>query len=741
MTLSSVRRRSAWFSILFSLLVPLRAGVEAVACKIGPEGEELRYMLFNPDVSGNKAWWTFFYNYRYTYLDGAVTSHADERALCREWIAELGRDIPVADAYACLYTALPDSARRRNAFYQALRANPPLHRYYQFANDQVGRVGVPADPWQEVDEDSVRLTGEQLIRTGQKLYAAAETPFLKKRYAYQLLKLAYYHGEEALFDQLYDWHFRLGAAPSQLDWWAAHYQSMRLEGRRPDSANYLHARVYSHADAKMPASRQFYSTKNHAQVMALAQNDGERADILVLKEAINPGRSLEGIRQVYALDSTHKHLSMLLVREINKLEDWLGTTQYIGMAPLSQWVDYDYSDDETLADQETLLRNWKSDYAYLTAFYASLSGMQAVARAYPDLYHLALAYLALMQQRPEAADGHLARVSASNTQVAFQAKVLRLVGLTQATDLAAPAVQERIGQSFTELIAARESVFEAQKTLYSLSAYLKSRFAAAGLNHLAGLLDYYQQELFCYSCRTHSPEYALVRYFDRSGSIADVRRVIALFSKPDRNALEKQLLLPYANPYPLLDLLSVKYLRRGDVAAAHGALAEIPDSFWTTYFNAGEWLDHDPFEASGAPSLESYTKTELLDRVLALEREAAAQPARRARNYFLLGNFWYNLNGKTWFMVAYEKTYARPNAWGAGEVNAWQKAKAYYGLALQSETDAERRAEMSYRMAECAARSESKAAFARQARQYEAYRNTRFYRNQNCLTTRNLAGR
>ncbi|HEX8529582.1 MAG TPA: hypothetical protein VF646_06145, partial [Cytophagales bacterium] len=171
MTLRSVRRRSAWFSILFSLLVPLRSGVEVAACAFGPEGEELRYMLFNPDMGGNQAWWTFFYNYRYTYLDGAVTSRADELALCREWVTELKRDIPADEAYACLYTSLPDSARRRNAFYRALQANPPLHRYYQFANDQVGRVGTPADPWQEVDEDSVRQRGAQLIGTGQTLYA------------------------------------------------------------------------------------------------------------------------------------------------------------------------------------------------------------------------------------------------------------------------------------------------------------------------------------------------------------------------------------------------------------------------------------------------------------------------------------------------------------------------------------------------------------------------------------------
>jgi hypothetical protein len=51
--------------------------------------------------------------------------------------------------------------------------------------------------------------------------------------------------------------------------------------------------------------------------------------IYAFQEAINPGRGLEGIRQVYTLAPDHSHLLMLIGREVNKFEDWLGTTRYV----------------------------------------------------------------------------------------------------------------------------------------------------------------------------------------------------------------------------------------------------------------------------------------------------------------------------------------------------------------------------------------------------------------------------
>ena len=88
------------------------------ACSYGPETEELRYMLFNPDLLNDKSWWTFFYNAKLHYLDGAAFSLDDETILTREWIREMKVTANESEARDCLFGGLSDSLLQVNSFYQ-----------------------------------------------------------------------------------------------------------------------------------------------------------------------------------------------------------------------------------------------------------------------------------------------------------------------------------------------------------------------------------------------------------------------------------------------------------------------------------------------------------------------------------------------------------------------------------------------------------------------------------------------
>src|SRR5687767_11979188 len=89
MIFRNIRKRLKVFSILSSLIIVCPTKTSLQACSYSPEVEELRYMLFNPDLLHNKSWWTFFYNGKLNYLDGATFSADDETILAREWMQEL----------------------------------------------------------------------------------------------------------------------------------------------------------------------------------------------------------------------------------------------------------------------------------------------------------------------------------------------------------------------------------------------------------------------------------------------------------------------------------------------------------------------------------------------------------------------------------------------------------------------------------------------------------------------------
>lgn len=731
MIFRSIRKRLRLFSILSSLILLTPTGSDIHACWYGPEAEELRYMLFNPDLGHNKSWWTFFYNAKLNYLDGSTQTDADEQVLTDEWLIELNVKADERVAFSCFFGSLTDSALAFNPVYQVLQKQTAYREYFDIARRCEAVSSMP-DPWLEGEERDTAIINQRsaLIESVSARVAKERNPFLKKKYAFQLSKLAFYASDRPLFNQTYNHHFAQ-ADRDVLYWWATHYKSMMLEREgQVDSANYLHALVFSHAGSKRFISRQFFVTKRLEAVLALAQNNRERADILVLAEAINPGRSLEGIRKIYALDPGHKLLPLLISREINKIEDWLGTTKY-AEAPKSVFL----GDDSYT---KPILENWKRDFAYLGEVVQEFEDMDKLSLF--SEYGLFMSYLNLLRGDDAAAVQYLSGIESNDPEVQYQIQVQQVVLLTLQEDVMNPAVQEKLGRMFQSLIDGSAQKFESEKMLYSLSSYLRYVFANKGSVVLAGLFDNLATNKFCYSCSFYSLEYGMICYFDSYASPADVVSLIALHGKPDKNALETLLLKPYTNPYYLYDLLATKYLREGQVKSAAQALQKVPDEFWYSFSNASNHLDQDPFlENAGlltSPTMTTYNKREILEKMIQLETEAAGNSSRRAANYFQLANAWYNFTDNSWFMISYGRGWSPQKPFERVDAFAIQKAIGYYRRALAVTTDAETRVKILYMLA---ALSDGKSQRT-YAKEYEQYSETGFYTRRSCLTLKDLAG-
>lgn len=707
---------------LSSLFAFFPTGTGLQACYSSSEREELRYMLFNPDVLNNKAWWSFFYSARLHSLDGRFGSTSDEDALTAEWIAAAGGHADTTAAWNCFFASPSDSLLETNSFYQVLKQKPALLRYFRLAR-QAEKLATITSSWEPASSDF-----EAYKTTVDEALASLRTendPFLKRRYAFQLVKLGYYFGQWHMLDSIYTRHFGHGDKADALHWWAMHYKAKTLGGEKLDSSNYLHALVFSHSSNKMLASQRSYSNHNFEKVLALAQNNNERADIYLLRESINPGPSLQGIKKVYEFSPRHVHLPLLVGREINKLEDWLGTTHYVGATVSTR----DYW------SERPVLENTARDRKYVDKFTNTLAQMSALESTHPDFYNLAMANLNLLQGNGAGASRHIEKIGAHNPAAAYQATVLRIVLATLQNDITKPDVQEHIGTLYRTLLEKRGDQFESQKILYSLSTYLRHAFTRKGMVGLAGLFDNYAINKFCYTCITYGTfEYTMIGYLDRYASVGDLEALISTYQRKDKNSLEETLLKPYSNPYYFYDLLATKYLRKGDAKKAQAVLQKVPDNFWLTYTNALSNLDVDPFVANAAlltgHIMTASSKRGIVERLNALEEEAKADASRRARNYFQLGNAWYNFTENSWFMLSYGRGSATPDesVYRIG----YRKAREYYSKALEHEKDAEQRAKILYMLTVLADSKSKKALY---ARAYEKYENTMFYNRRNCEIT------
>jgi hypothetical protein len=722
--LKSIRKRLKVFSILSSLAILVPTQTNVSACSYGSETEELRYMLFNPDLLNDKSWWTFFYNAKLHYLDGSVVSLDDETILTREWIREMKVTADESEARDCLFGGLSDSLLQINSFYQKIQANPSFKKYFGLAKKcekfSSGRL-----PWEEEKERAERAEMKDgLIADLEQAMNAESNLYLKKKYAFQLVRAGFYASDHKVFTSAYDKYFKNVTERSVLDWWALHYKS--VFDTPADSANYLHALIFNHASAKRYISRLHFSSEKLDETLALAQNDEQRADVYVLANAINPGRGLDYLQKVYALAPDHPQLPLIVGREINKLEDWLGTTK-IANAHIAT----------DLWQEQPLMENWQRDYVYLQEVITALEGMTAFGEKYPDFYNLSMACLQLMKGDAGAGAHYLDKVRSAQPEIVYQQQVLKIIQITEQKDIRDAAVQEEIGELFTTLIKNRELKFESQKILYSLSSYLRYSFANKGMVHLAGLFDNFAVNEFCYTCSFSTLEYSMIRYFDQYASVNDLARLIEVYDRPVKNKLEEILLLPYSNKNYFYDLLAVKYLRQGDLKNSSAVLNKIPDDFWLTFTNASYYLDDDPFlnnqELLGVKTIVSYNRREIIEKMLQLEAEAASSRDKRALNYFQLGNAWFNFTQHSWFMLSYGMGGRTPDerVFDIGR----EKAMAYYKKAMAGEMDKEMRAKTAYMIALLADEKDQQSL----ARLYESYSDTNFHRQRNCLSLQDIA--
>lgn len=726
MSFKTIRKKSKLYSILFSLLLLSPVNFSVLACVEMTEPEEIRYMLFNPNLLEKKEWWSFFYNGKWSYMEGSVQANTDELIIAKEWIQQMHATASAADATDYLFNSLPDSSIRVNPFYKDILKQPTYNNYFTLAKEAETLLST-IDPWEDMREkknfvkDMINLT--EKIQTAHRL---EKNTFLQKRYAFQLLRLYYYSGDFKKLKELYSSYFNSPHTP--IDWWATHYLSKAYGAtQQTDSSNYLHALVFSHSSNKMFSSKQNFNNKRLNEVVLLAKNKEEQADIYLLNEIINPWRSLEGINKVYQLNSNHPQLPLLINREINKIEDWLGTTKYVGSPVTTKFWDFDDRD---------LLKNWNNDFNYLQTFYASLSKMDELEKSQPDYFHITLAYLSLMKKDASSAREHLTKVKNTNTGYAYQKNVLEIILLTQEEDIRSQSCRQKMGEKMNLLVQNRDKNFESQKILFSLCNYLKYIFEQKKLISLAGLFDYYAQEEFCYTCTSDSYNYSLIRYFDEKANAKDIEQLIQLFNQPKKTQLEEFLLKPYTHTYYFYDVLATKYLRTADLIHAKEALDKIPDSFWDNETLESKQTIQDPFKQVqdlNTKTLNTFNKREIVTTMILLEQEAKNKKEKSAENYFLLGNAWYNFNHNSWFMLSYGYSLESHDY----EEFANSKAMQYYKIALAAETSDEQKAKISYMMAVCSNAAMEKA----YALQYESFSKTDFYKRKNCFTTRDLAGK
>ena len=727
----------------------------------GPDEDPHDYFtsFFSRNLSNTKEYQPFYYTALLDFYDEweeDETVNYNEDKIVQEWKQYCNANISTAEAKKFIYdfkkkdidaliahlTAnkplqIADSIRN-NGMVKCLLAqkNSDAFKYVSLAK-ATEAFSWTASPWDNpVERDSLVLN--KYIGETEKLFAAATTPFLKDKYAYQRCKLAFYNNRLHDCIRWYDSYFTT-AHTSAVSMPALSYKAGSLfRLNRNKEAAYYFSKVFSKSNLNKKQTflgflwaTDFCNEELEKEYAALGQNNQEKAAIHALFGLHGTSFRLQTLEQVLQLDPSSPLLEVVATREINKLEE-----QYLSPMLAKEkggkafYLSWQEEEDSTANKNKAQLIN-------TIRFFEKAAQTKGVLQ--PAFYFTGAAYLSFINKDYAKAKTYLAK--AKNEQISAQlndqVQLINLLvmanepqQLTAETEkLILPSVQWLAKKAasdasyhiffrnlFSEIIAQK---YEQQND--NPRAALAYALADARFINSRGENDYYGYDNGIEFIRTAMNTEQLLKLYE-------------LFNRRERTDFEQYLVSNSSfSKDDVVDVIGTSYLRDFDFensvewlrkSAKHKQLISFNYNYTT---NKETKLNVDPFhdylndwQRYGKAAASAHTKLSLAEKLIALHKkmDTTKSSENKSKLYYQLASAFYNMSyyGNSWQAVAYNRS---SSDWNMGNYQlAWEKeyygvyrAKEYYQKALDLTVNPEFKAACFFMVAKCLQRQIPKPAY------------------------------
>jgi hypothetical protein len=685
--------------------------------------ESYRFWLLQPELADARPLHAFYFTTEILHgPDYDAITQLPYAANLKEWRTVIGNEVPESAIMQVLYgmgldafEAKPDSLFRTNPFLVRLKElKNGWPEYIAFAK-RCEKLVNSDDPWGFIAHDGNGI--RKAWNDGVKQLKRAKHPQLRARLSFQLVRLAHYAHDPERPDlpvrPIYEKHLAPMRGRSWMEPTAAFYLANMLPQPQRDLA---FADCFDRAVDKQFRMVQLFDNQGMESYRLWATSDKQRATLLVMRDLQHPGRALEDLERIAAFDPGNEHLPLLLTREVNKLEDWLLTRDLTDYgAAIDQWKE----PEEGVVPEDVL----KADLAYLRQV------QRFIRRIAPQAKETQRPLLTLL-------DGHLSYVAGAHNEC--RTTLAALEADPNATPLMrAQARMDRIlcGIMATEQLtdATRADVLALVKVVNESPELAQARGTILGQLHLylgKKLLARGQlvEGLFLLARTNREFGDLLPVYWGKNARHVafqqaqpnDFDRMIALLEKPEKTPFERYLTATDERPEgwvnteenfhgnrftreQLLDYKAMWYLRDDRLEEAATAYRQVDANYWNNFehelFRADDPFVvniEDPHNYHKTDSAR-YTRLSIVERMIALKKEANREPSKRALNHYLLGNAYFSMSwhGKYWGLSRiawsihdmggwYEPAYDTP---GDDDYYGCARAKKHYLLAMKAAKD------------------------------------------------------
>jgi hypothetical protein len=651
-------------------------------CSEGFTPEQCRVYLFNQSILGKNELMPLFYSAEYFYNESwswynnqlpenEVSYSKIEQINAQEWKEHTKYKGTLNDIVNVIYrtdidsmTICNQSFLKKHPFARYLKQKYNAEYQYLIYAKNCEYIYNETDIWELENNDDMRLT--DVYNAGNVALKKTKNDFLKLRYAYQLLKINFYHptiGESVL--NIFDTYFKKSQTKTWLFESAKFYYYQTNDLKAEEEQYHLTLSFDKSVDKKFRCV-QLFDQKNYLNISKYCQNNHEKAIVHVMHEMQNWGRSLTNLKTIYQLDPSNEYLPFLISREINKLEDWLLTPELTYSEPSI----FQYHSEISKSIKINLLSGKK----YANDLYSFLNTIiKHQITSNKTQFHVLASNLCILLKDKQKGNLHLKIAEENNTdqklkyQIMYNKIVLHFDGKSLLTD----SLKKQILNLVTYNNQHPDLLINQDVALSQLYLYIGSRLITAG--------DVANGTLFC--SKTTRPYLNQFDWYAQNYYLLLLEKakpnhfdsIISLIDKPNKTDFDNFILnrkdfakmemtyYPYddtisINKNKVLDYKSMYYVQQDMLDSALSCVNKIDADYWNHYpynlFKCFPFFTGNSKDYSSNNDFCPYNKRQYLQRMLDLKYLIDNKIGDIAKHYYVLANGYFNMSyhGNYWIM-------------------------------------------------------------------------------------------
>lgn len=655
--------------LVFILLLASSWIYELNACGFYPWGEEVRFCYLKPKYFNFDEGYNYF-NYTSDWYDYSTYKYNEDNGDDDAGIKYYDPNVVLWDHYCNNKVAKEDIRQAiykleigdinklsKNSMLRYLYAknNYDTINYILFAKKCEQYTWNNTDPWEKNENKDLGSVSTLLKEAGVQALKIKDDQ-LRKRYLFLKTRLSFYYGKDNEITDIYNKYFRDTTDKDLIYYWVMFYYTQTL--RNPAEQNCFAAQVFANAPDRRFVVRSNYDRSIPIEeTLQFAKSKEEVANIWLLHGIRITGKGIEYLVNMHKNDPSSKGLEFMLVREINKLEDWILTPQYSLFEPSTR---SDYWENN---NAQRILERVKNDRKYAGEVLAFINTVNFSKTSNPAFWRMAQVYVAFLAQENKQAAASLKlfekEINVSNPLYEASQLIKGLVlvanqkqGKAIIPDEVKPIILKQYEKGNLKYLfgLGRELEEKGNMTLASM-LFSKCDYST---NPNVNWGDYVNWKAKNNVASIYTDYYwNYLTYIDACYSIPQMKVIINDVNTGGRKGFEDWLFSDAAkNIHELYRIVGTKYLRENKLKQARDVFVFInkKDDFI---------FDENPFyKLKGTPEfIDSYNKNLKVNRVYIMDNlikvlAKAENPLEKNRDYyyFLAANCYYNMSfyGNAW---------------------------------------------------------------------------------------------